>query len=162
VRHWGWGWRPEGRRGAWRFAPYWLKPAAMAVPWLSAGLLLLMLHMIGGTMTSAEGVAFDLPVSALADGEPTPLVALVMPMPNAGETYVFFDDARYSLGNDMSVAALGEHLAERSLKSGNSTLLVLADRGVDCSQLVSLASIVRRSGIERMLFANRNPEVRAE
>jgi biopolymer transport protein ExbD len=111
--------------------------------------------MIGGTMTSAEGVLFDLPSSDLSDGEATSLVVLVMAMPNAGETYVFFDDARYSLGSDISVSAFAEHLTDRVSKSDEKTLLVLSDRTVTCEQLIRMAAVSRKCGLERILFANK-------
>lgn len=157
-----WGWRTGKAQGLWQFAPLWLKPAAIAVPWITVCLLLLMLHMIGGSMTAAEGVMFDLPSSGLSDGEDTPLVAFVMPMPSAGETYIFFDDARYTLGNSVSIAAFGDHLAERISKTDGKTLLVLADRSVTCDQLTQIASISRKRGLERILFANKRQEERAE
>lgn len=157
-----WGWRTERSQGLWQFAPLWLKPAAVAVPWVTVGLLLIMLHMISGVMTSAEGVVFDLPSSDLSDGESTPLVALVMPMPSVGETYLFFDDARYTLGSDISVSAFADHLADRASKTEVKSLLVLSDRSVTCEQLMQIAAVSRRCGLERILFANKRAEAGAE
>ena len=157
-----WDWRDDRESGFWKFGLLWLKAAIVAVPWITVGLLLIMLHMIGGVMTSAEGVMFDLPESALSDGEATPLVALVMPMQNMGETYVFFDDARYSLGNDVSVSSFADHLAERASKTDRRTLLVLADRTVACDHLTRIAAISRKCGLERILVANKRTEERTE
>ena len=157
-----WGWMPERSHGLWRMGPLWLKPLAVAVPWVTTGLLALMIHMVGGTLTAAEGVLFDLPEAGLAEGEATQLVALVMPMPGGGGTYVFFDDARYTLGAPSSAAAFGEHLAERAGKFERKTLLVLADRNVPCGEIALLSSVARTSGVERMLFATKKPEARGE
>lgn len=160
-----WGWRlPSALQGIWQFGTGWLKPIIMAVPWITVGILLLMIHMIGGTMTSAEGVVFNLPDEDLQDGAPTSLVALVMPMKSSGGTYVFFDDARYSLGGETSLATFGEHLADRVSKTNEHTLLILADRGVTCEELSMLAAVSRRSGLSKVLFANRRKkaEGRAE
>lgn len=148
-----WKWTPERTQGIWKYGPAWLKPAAAAVPWITVGLLLLMLHMVGGSLTAAEGVLFDLPDSGAADFANTSLVALVMPMPR--ETLVFFDDARYSVGDDLSFSAFGDHLADRAGKSERRTLLVLADRRVAGGDLMKIASIARRSGIEKVLFAEK-------
>jgi len=156
------GLRDERDQGFWRFCLVWLKPAAAAVPWITVGLLLIMLHMISGAMTSAQGVMFDLPASGVADGEPTPLVALVMPMRNMGETYVFFDDARYTLGNEVSVSAFSSHLSERAAKTEGKTLLVLADKSVTCDQLMQMATVARKCGLQRILFANKRAEGRSE
>lgn len=157
-----WGWKPERTQGLWRHGPLWLKPLSVAVPWVTVGLLVLMMHMVGGTMTVAEGVVFELPEAGLSEGEATQLVALVMPMPGGDGTYVFFDDARYTLGAQQSAAAFGEHLAERAGKVGRGTLLVLADRSVPCGEIARLSEVVRMSGVERMLFATKSGEARAE
>lgn len=151
-----WGWTPGRSQGIWKFGSLWLKEAAVAAPWLTVGLLLLMLHMIGGTMTSAEGVLVDLPKSGAYDGEATRLVALVMPVSNGDETYVFFDDARYSLDSDISLAAFGDHLKERASKTEIKALLVLMDKTVACGQFAKLATVARECGLERVLFATKH------
>ena len=112
-----------------------------------------MMHYVGGTFTSAKGVLFDLPEAGLAEGEATELVALVMPMPH--ETLVFFDDSRYVLGDASSAAALREHLAERLGRTANRTMLVLADRRVSGGELMKFATIARRGGVSKVLFAER-------
>ena len=149
----GWGWTPELPEGMWRHVPSWLKPFYASVPWITAGLLLIMMHMVGGTMTRAEGVVFDLPSAGLSEGEATPLVALVMPMPH--ETLVFFDDARYTIGNETSAAAFVSHLEDRVSKSDRKKLLVLADRRVATGELMKIAAMARRSGVASVLFAEK-------
>ena len=156
-----WDWRTKPSRGIKRYGQI-LRPAAIAVPWIAVGLLLIMLNMISGTLTSSEGVVFDLPSAGLSDGEATPLVALVMVMPDVDETYVFFDDARYTLGNDISVAAFTTHLSERVVKTSGKALLVLADRAVTCEQLGQIAAVSKKCGLERILLARKRPEDRAE
>ncbi len=148
-----WGWSPERTQGIWRYGAPWMRPFAAAVPWLTIGLLLLMMHFVGGTFTSAKGVLFDLPEAGLAEGEATELVALVMPMPH--ETLVFFDDSRYVLGDASSAAALREHLAERLGRTANRTMLVLADRRVSGGELMKFATIARKGGVSKVLFAER-------
>lgn len=152
-----WGWR-ESRmaHGADRLA--WLRPFSSTVPWITIGVLLLMFHFIGGTFTSAEGVLFDLPSPGLAEGENTRLIALVMPMSrehSLRETLVFFDDARYVLGDQASEAAFVSQLSERSSKTGDRTLLLLADRRVAGGELMRLAALAKGTGIDRLLFAER-------
>lgn len=149
-----WGWMPELPDGMQRHIPAWLRPFFAAVPWITVGALLLMLHMVGGTFTKAEGVLFDLPSAELSDGEATPLVALVLPLQN--ETCVFFDDARYSLDDATSTAAFGEHLAERVSKVDVKTILVLSDKRVTCDEIAKVASVARHGGLERVLFANKS------
>lgn len=150
-----WGWTPERTLGIWRHGAAWTRPFVAAVPFLTVMLLLLMLHFVSGTLTSAKGVLFDLPEAGLADGETTGLVALVMPMSH--ETLVFFDDSRYLLGDEASMRAFGENLSLRTEKSPTKTLLVLADRRVAGGELMRLASVARSNSVERILFAEKKP-----
>lgn len=149
-----WGWRPERSKGIWRHGAGWLRPIVAATPYLTVGLLVLMFHMVGGAFTSAKGVLFDLPADERpADGEVTDLVALVMPIRH--DTVVFFDDARYLLEDAASVKSLGVHLADRIRRSERKTLLVLADRRIIGGDLMKLASVARRNGVARILFAEK-------
>ena len=148
-----WGWTPERTQGIWKYGAAWMKPLAAAVPWLTVLLLLMMFFLMGGKLTSAEGVIFDLPAAEVTESESTSLVALVMPMPR--ETLVFFDDARYSLGDELSFAAFGEHLADRVEKAERKSLLVLADRRVAGGELMKIAAAARKSRAERILFAEK-------
>lgn len=149
-----WGWLTDRDRSPGAHALGWLRPLSAAVPWVTVLLLLQMLVLVGGTFTSAKGVLFDLPEGELAEGAGTKLVALVMPMPH--ETLVFFDDARYTLGDEVSSEAFVAQLAERAAKLGEKTVLVLADRRVAGGELMKLAGIIRRGGIERVLFAEKS------
>jgi biopolymer transport protein ExbD len=155
-----WNWKPERTQGVWRTGPVWLRPFLSAVPWITVLLLVLMFHIVGGTLTSFEGVLFDLPDSAgLRDDEPATLVALVMPMSRRTalqhETLVFFDDSRYVLDDAASVRAFGEHLSERVARSPSKTLLVLADRRVSAGELMRLVGIARESGVRHVQIAER-------
>lgn len=155
---WGWNTDRAGLRRPVVLA--WLRPFSSAVPWITVGLLLLMLYMISGTYTSAQGLLFDLPGAAeVTDGERGRLVALVMPSSQA--TLIFFDDARFVLGDDASLGEFGKQLEERA-RSGEKALLVLADRRVAGGELMTLASIARQSGIARILFAERKETDRME
>lgn len=151
-----WGWSPERSEGIWRYGARWMRPLAAAIPWITVGLLMMMLYMVGGTFTGAKGVLFDLPDGALADGEATGLVALIMPTEH--ETLVFFDDSRYLLGDAASAASLSENLAESVRRSGDKTLLALADRRVAGGELMKFVAIARRGEVEKVLFAEKRQE----
>ncbi|MBR2982757.1 MAG: biopolymer transporter ExbD [Kiritimatiellae bacterium] len=151
-----WKWMPERTQGIWRHGALWLRPFAVAAPFLSVLLLLLQFDLVGGTFTSAKGVLFDLPAAGVPEGEKTDLVALMMVTPR--ETLVFFDDSRYIFGDDVSVEALGAHLAERVGKTENRTLLVLADRRTAGGDLMKFAAVARRSGVRKVLFAEKRGE----
>jgi biopolymer transport protein ExbD len=113
-----------------------------------------MLHIIGGTLVTERGILFDLPDSSgLDEGEHASLVALVMPMPH--ETLVFFDDGRYTMGDETSAAAFCSHLEDRLSRLDRKTLLVLADRRVATGEIMKIAALARRSGVESVLFAEK-------
>lgn len=155
-----WGWCRESRRGIWRYGLNWMRSFSAAVPWITVGLLLLMMHFVSGTLTSAQGVLFDLPGCSPSDGEATGLVALMMP--TESETLVFFDDARYVVGDDSSMTVFGRHLSERSELVKHRTLLVMADRRVPGGELMRLAEVARQSGLDKVLFAEKRREDKAE
>ena len=77
-----WGWRigrPSGFRDG---GLVWLQPFVTAVPWITVGLLFVLMCRVGDTFTLGKGVVFDLPESGgLPEGAVTPMVALVMPDP---------------------------------------------------------------------------------
>lgn len=150
-----WGWSEAHAanelRGAGQIA--WLRPLVSAVPWITVGLLTLMLSMVSGVYTRAQGLAVSLPDTGIGEGLPTQLVALVIP--SARETLVFFDDTRYVLDDPASLAAFGEQLAERARKAKEDSLLVLADGRVASGRLMAVAAEAKRRGIARLLFAER-------
>jgi len=148
-----WGWSPERTQGIWRHGAPWLRPIVAALPYLTIGLALLMMHVVGGTLTVSRGVLFDLPEGRLEEGDATGLVAVVMPVVH--DTVVFFDDTRYVLGDPVSMRALGENLSVLASRSGRKTLLVLADRRVSAGNLMALSETVKKSGVKRLLFAEK-------
>lgn len=155
-----WNWIPARPSGMSKYGPRWLGPLAAAVPWITVILLFLMLFVVSGTLTSAKGVIFELPEGDQLEGSSSPLVALVVP--SSHDTLVFFDDARYSLGDRESVAALGEHFASRVAKVADRTLVVMSDSRVAGGELARLAKVARTGGIRRLLVANKQKGETAE
>lgn len=156
-----WNWLSSRQSGARRDLPSWWRAFAFAVPWITVGLLLLMIAMISNTLSLARGTVFELPDAGAAEVEASSLVALMMPGDDA-RTLVFFDDARYSLDESVAAAALGDHLADRSQRTAGMSLLVLADRRIPGGDLMKFAAIARRSGIGRLLFAEKRSGERTE
>lgn len=148
-----WGWKTEPTQGVWRHGAKWLRPFVSAAPWLTVLLLLLQFHLIGGNLLAAKGVLFDLPDAALSEGENARLVAVVMPQNH--DTLVFFDDARYVLGDGVSMAALGRHVADCVQRRGDRTLVMLADRTVSSGDLMKLVAHLRKHGIAKVLVAEK-------
>ena len=148
-----WGWQPKRNHGIWQCGSRWMRPLVAAAPWITVLLLLEMMHLLGGTLVSANGVMFELPDSGLGEGTTSDLVSIVKPMPNG--TMLFFDDSRYLLGEHLSMTAFGEHLSERIRRSSGKTLLVIADRHVESGELLKLAALAKRSGVLKVLFAEK-------
>lgn len=150
------GWKPNRAEGIWRHGAPWLKPLVAVAPWVSVALLLLIFHLIGGTLVSDKGALFDLPDAGLEDWDSAGPVALIVPVQN--DTLVFFDDSRYMLGDDASVAALTEHLADSVGKMQRRTMLALADRRISTGDLMRFAALARKSGVSKVLFAEKKQE----
>lgn len=148
-----WGWSPERTQGIWRYGAPSLRPVVAAAPWVTVGLILLLFWFIGGTLVTSKGLLVDLPDASLQEGETTGPVALIVKIPN--ETLVFFDDSRYLMSDPNSMAALAEHLSETSARPGSKTLLALADRRVTSGELMTFAAMAKRSGLEKVLFAEK-------
>ena len=148
-----WGWTPARNLGIWRYGAGWSRPIAAAIPYLTVCLLLIMMHMVGGTMTSCRGVLFDLPDGAQTDGEVSELVALVMPVQH--ETMIVFDDARYLLGDAASMRSFGEDLSGSVERRTGKSLLILADRRVSTGHLMEVVLAAKRSGVGKVLLAGK-------
>lgn len=151
-----WGWTPARSPGIWRHGAAWLRPAVAAVPYLTVGLLLILLRFVSGTLTAAEGTLFELPDATPTDVVGEAPVALMMPIPR--DTLVFFDDTRYLMGDEASLRALGEQLASRFARRAGGALLVLADRRVAGGELMRLAALAKANGVARILFAEKRAE----
>ena len=154
-----WGWRPAQAEGIWRHGARWTKPLFAAVPWITLVLLLVMFGILGDRLTAAPGVVFDLPAPVGRQSAVAGTTMLVLPSANldeAGGTLVFFDDARYVLGDPQSVALLREQLLARVQEdAAHASLLVLADRRVTSGDLLQLVGIARASGVQRVQIAER-------
>lgn len=159
-----WGWKPERTQGIWKYGASWMKAFTASAPFLSVLLLVLMFHMIGGTLTLSDGVLFDLPepeppissglpISDSVAGVP---VALVMPVGH--DTMVLLDDTRYLLSDLNSLSTLERGVSDIVKCSGRTTLLVLADRRIAGGELMKIAVSLRRGGMKRVLFAEKKTE----
>ena len=151
-----WGWTPARNLGIWRYGAGWCRPIAAAIPCLTVCLLLIMMHMVGGTMTSCRGVLFDLPDGVQSDGEASELVALVMPVQH--ETMIVFDDARYLLGDAASMRSFGEDLSGSVERRTGKSLLILADRRVSTGHLMEVVSAAKHSGVGKVLLAGKRED----
>ena len=147
-----WDWSPARDLGIWRYGAGWFRPFAAAVPYLTIVILLLMMQMVGGTLTASRGVLFDLPDGELGDGTTSELVALVMPVRH--DTMVVFDDARYLLDDSASMRSFSKDVAESEFRE-DKALLILADRRVSTDHLMKVVSAAKRGGVNKILLAGK-------
>lgn len=151
-----WGWRPRQSEGIWRHGCAWTKPLFAAVPWVTLAILLALFSFIGDRLPQVPGLVCDLPARVAGQAEATGLAALVLPAAGAGdETLVFFDDARYSLSDKMSVDVLRDRLSLRAGAEPSRTFLLLADRRVPAGDIMRLVDLARGSGLTRVQIAER-------
>lgn len=155
-----WGWRPEEHRGLHRAGSAWMQPLVTASPWLTVLTLVVMFHLIGGALTKSKGLVFELPATKVGDGEATELVAMVIPSPR--DTLVFFDDARYQLGDPGAMASFRDDLADRLRIARHRSLLVLVDSRVTSGDIMKFSAAVKSAGVERLLFAEKREEAKRE
>ena len=148
-----WGWTPARHLGVWRYGAGWIRPVAAAIPYLTVGLLILMMQMVGGTLTAYRGVLFDLPDGNFTDGDSQGMVALVMPVQR--ETMVVFDDVRYLLGDAVSMRSFAESIADSTGRREGKSLLILADRRVSTGHLMEVVAAAKRSGVGKILLAGK-------
>ncbi len=154
-----WGWRSAQSDGIWRHGARWTKPFFAAAPWITLVLLIVMFMLIGDRLAAAPGVVFDLPAPVGRQAVLPGHTMLAIPSSNVGEsggTLVFFDDARYVLGDSQSVSLLSDQLLAR-VQEGSSpaTLLVLADKRVFSGDLLRLAGIARAAGMTHVQIAEK-------
>lgn len=137
-----------------------MKTLSIISAWLSVIILFGLMWMVSGKFSRAEGQLFDLPSYGDKDGVVTELVAIVFP--SARDTLVFFDDSRYSLSEDESLMKFQAHLSEAAAKFAHPSLLILADKRVTTDQLMRLTASAKKSGVEKLLLAERRVEKSVE
>lgn len=152
-----WGWKNRSSGGFREQVPRWLRALSVAVPWLTVGLLFQMICLMGGALTSAEGVLFALPERprdrVVSDVGESTLVALLQPTRQG--TLVFFDDTRYVLEDDVQMARFAEQLKACIKTPEQNTLLAMADIRISWGDLYRFRHFAMRSGIGQILFAEK-------
>lgn len=158
----GWGWRPVRSQGIWRHGCAWARPFCAAAPWVTLGLLLTLLILVADRLPQASGLLCALPPPVAGQAVSTRLAALVLPGASGGsdasevpQTLVFFNDARYSLSDEASVALLREHLEARAAAEPSRTLLLLTDQRVPSGDVMKLVALARASGVQQVQMAEK-------
>ena len=101
-----------------------------------------------------------MPSAAIRDADVAELVALVLPLARevggGEETFVFFDDARFTLSDPSSAAALRRSLEECVAAARHPALLLLADRRVPSGDLMNLTGLARSAGVRHVQIAEKH------
>lgn len=146
-------WQPPRFEGVWHHGTAALRPLVASAPWLSLLLLLVLFDLVGGALVTDRGALFDLPETELAQGAVTGPVLWIVPVQR--DTLVYFDDARYRLGDEASAQAFVSHLADVVRAGDSRALLVLADARVSTGDLLKLGALVKKSGVQKVLVAEK-------
>lgn len=133
-----------------------MKTLSIISAWLSVIILFGMMWILSGKFTIAKGQLFDLPSFGNDEGVVTDLVAIVFPAER--DTLVFFDDSRYSLSDEDSLGRLQSHLEEVAKRATSPSLLLLSDKRVTTGELMQITAAAKKSGIEKLLLAERKIE----
>lgn len=133
-----------------------LRSFMAAVPFLTLLLIVVMFVIISAELTSEKGFVLNLPDTDFSNGDRTDLVALVMP--SNEDVLIFFDDARFSMGNSSSMESFQKQLSSRIERSDSKTLLVLLDKNVSSGNAMKLSQISQKAGVKKMLFAEKRKE----
>lgn len=154
-----WGWMPQSDEGIWRYGAAWMRPFSASAPWLTLAVFLGLAALAGGHFVVAPGVVFDLPAAPVEDVEQSGLVALVLPLARESgggeETFVFFDDARFTLSDPSSAAAFRRSLEERAVANRTGVLQLLADRRVPAGDIMNITGLARKAGVRRVQIAEK-------
>ena len=147
-------------RNIYRFGIPWARPLLMAVPWINAILLVLLLILVHGKTAVTPGVLFDLPNAPLREGTHATLTAMMIPvtgeaLPGAQEVMVFFDDDRILSRDKEQMEALSERLRQYTMQSQEQALLLLADKRVLHGAVMQFINLARDAGIKRVDVATK-------
>ncbi len=150
---------PQPDEGVWRYGAAWMRPLAVSAPWVALMVLMGLVALSDHRFTAAAGVALDLPSATVQDVDVASMVALVLPLARevggGEETFVFFDDARFTLSDPSSAAAFRRSLEERLSSAGTPALLLLADQRVPSGDLMNLTRLARSAGVRRVQIAEK-------
>ena len=154
-----WGWLPPSDEGIWRYGAVWMRPFVACAPWVTLAIVLALAGFAGNRISAAPGIVFDLPQAGLQESEPAGLVALVLPLARESgggeETFVFFDDARFTLSDPSSAAALQRSLEERAASDRSGVLQLFADRRVPAGDIMGITGLARKAGVKRVHIAEK-------
>ncbi len=121
------------------------------VPWLNAGLIVMLLGMVSHHILVTPGTLVELSQREATEGLLQGQIMLVLPVERAGvptQIVLFFDDDRYDFSDEKQMLKLCERV--RALTGSRRELNVLVDRRVQQGDVMALLNLLRSSGVERI------------
>lgn len=167
MRRWGWFRTRPGHLGK-KSLPMWLRALSSAVPWITVFVLFLMIAKIGGMFFLDRGTAIELP-DGVGDVMKSHTVAFLFYTDEGA--LVFFDDTRYMLKSPSQMEKFSKQLsteisyvpvADANTEASGPVMLLLVDRRVSVEDQMKVVRIARKSGVARVLLAEKKEEVRGE
>jgi len=154
-----WGALVRRHRSIFRFGGPWAQAIVLAIPWVNALVIIVLLFAVNQRMVVSPGVVFDLPKTELREGTHVGLTALMISVardaPGGEETLIFFDDDRYSAQDAEQMAVLSERVKSRVVLNARKELLLLADKRVPHGDVMRFVSAMRKAGVPRVNVAEK-------
>ena len=147
------------------------RPLLALVPWADVLLLALAFAFFGQATALVPGEPVDLPESPFRAGASSSLVLVVRARPGGGEVAAdaaadatradaFFRDERFALDRPGRAGALREALRDAAAAAGEETAVVYLDASLPHRDALRICSLLRESGLRRVLFAAQPPAPR--
>lgn len=146
-------------RNIYRFGGPWTQAISIAVPWINAIFLVVLMVLVHRKIAVTPGVMFDLPEAPLREGSHGTMTAMMIPVgsenrPGGQDTLVFFDDDRFLTSDSQQWEALSERIREIAAQNQqDGTLLLMADKRVSHGDVMNFVNLVRESGVRRVNVA---------
>ncbi len=134
----------------------------LMAPWLDAAILLMFFLLVTSRFVLQPGVRVRLPEAPFTAGaSPYGLMAVVVVQEGAGESaeeeILYFDDARFDLGDPGVGVKLKAALSQAAHDKPGQALVIEADRLVRHGTLVTLINHAAAAGIADVYLASRPP-----
>lgn len=163
MRRWGWSGTRLGHLGK-KSLPMWLRALSAAVPWITVFVLFLMIAKIGGMFFLDKGTGIELSEGA-GDVMKSDAVAFLFYTDEGA--LIFFDDTRFVLNSPSQMEMFSKQLAAKisyvpvsdaAADISGPTLLLLVDRRISVEEQMKAVRAAKRSGVARVLIAEKKGE----
>ncbi len=113
-------------------------------PWLNALIIVVLFFAVADRITITPGINFQLPKAPLAEGvlSKMPKAVLIIP-PESSESFLFFEDARYSLSDDNEVGNLISAMRQSQQRDGWESVILYADESIPNGDVIRFINVAR-------------------